>query len=259
MKKIKLAIIGTAASRGCFELSEEEKLEKIINWELLQYQSSAVSYASDKSVDIDLNKLEEVSEFSRKIIKQEIDKDLFKRLSAFNPDYIIFDFLAEVNYGVCQINDSYMTNNSRLKHIAGEQDHIEKYSFNKNNEAFERLLKDHFEATARYLSANLPNTKVIIHIPQFAGAYYDDHFILRSLNRNDILNRTKRINHVSKQFEEISRMYDLSVHIINMQDKKYFANSKHKWGIGFNHYESSYYNDFQQKLLAHIIEDLLGV
>ncbi|MBM7645888.1 hypothetical protein JOD45_002113 [Scopulibacillus daqui] len=258
MKKIKLAIIGTAATRGCFELADRNKLEKIINWELLQYQSSAISYASDKPFDIDFNKLKDVSAFSAKNIKQDIDKDLFKRLLEFNPEYIIFDFLAEVNYGVCLIKDSFITNNSRLKLFVEEQDHIEKYSFNHNREAFEGLLKDRFEAICRFLSDHLPNTKIIIHIPQFAGAYYDDHYILRSLNRTDILKRSERINRVSNQFEEISLSHGLPVHVISMQDKKYFSNSKHKWGIGFNHYESSYYIDFQQKLLTYIIGDLLG-
>ncbi|TCP21861.1 hypothetical protein EV207_1393 [Scopulibacillus darangshiensis] len=248
MQKTKVAVIGSAATRGCFELSNARDLEDIFDVSLIQYQSSLLSIMSEPIENYDMD--ENISPLYKKIITEDLDKGIFDRLKGVDPDYVVIDFAPDITYGTLRIGDRYITNNKKkLKHVK-LNDQAEEFTINNNKEAYVRKWTEAFHAFVQQLNDILPSAKVVVHTANFVGSYFDKTYRLKSLRRTDIQAKNNEIKELTAAINQDG------ITVIDLSDNKYNTSSSHKWKAGYIHYETKYYNDFLLAFFQLVIKNL---
>lgn len=248
MSQINISVIGTSATRGCFELMKLENLEQICNVSIDQYQSSMISIMSEplgKNVTIS----DKIKGWDKQVINMDFKKELFKNLEIQKPHYIVVDFIADILYGVLNIGRTSVTNNKNKLSFVQFHEDVEVFTIHTHKDEY---LTRWYAATQQFLTKVkeiLPNTKVIIHSARFVNSYYDENNFLKSFQRNDLQSKNRYL----EQMEEMIVNEDVT--FINLSKSKYHSSSNHKWKKNIVNYETRYYHDFLLEFLCFIIKE----
>lgn len=253
MERIKLYIIGSVATKGCFEYCSMDVYKDLYEVTGLQYQSSFVSLMSEPVVldGLDITMLDP---WSKKVITRDMNKVFLDELKEINPDYIIIDLISEVEGGLIKLKDKYISNiKGKSNKLNFEKYNIKKFDINNDKDFYVELLKNSLDLFRSFCNNNLPKTKIIFHVAPYLYSYFDENTVTRSFENKGLIAKNKKVRDL--YYNYCLKNEDL---IIDMSNKTYFSTSKHKLSLNPLHYEHRYYSDFISELNRIVLKEFIG-
>ena len=253
MNKIKLYIIGSIATRGCFEYVDKSTYQDLYEICGLQYQSSFISLMSKPLKLKNLDIISKINGWNKTVVTRDMNKIFLDELKNCKPDYIIIDLVSETEYGVIKIEDTYISNirgkTNKMNLNAYETNEI---SIKNNKELYIELLTKNINSFKEFCKTNLPNTKLIFHIAPYLYSYFDECRVTKKFENKDLMSK-------NKQLKELYNMNFITNEdlVIDINDKTYFSTSKHKISLAPLHYETKYYKDFISELNRVVLKDFI--
>ena len=226
MKQIKLYIIGSVSTKGCFAYSQENIHQDLYEVTGMQYQSSFISLMSNQLRLKDLN-IENLDSWSKKVIMRDMNKTFLQEIIQLEPDYIIIDLISEIESSVMKIQDTYIT---KIKGKSNKLDfdnyEAEEISLKKHKELYIELLKNKIYEFRKFCSENLPNTKIIFHVAPFLYSYISRDRQTKCFENKGLIFQNKLLKEV--YYDHCVTKDDL---IIDLNDKTYFSTENHKLSL----------------------------
>jgi hypothetical protein len=258
MKKLKIAIIGSCASRDNFNSMFIPHYKDFYNCVFHQNQMSMISLVS-QPIPYEASKIDgPLSPHDKRQFQTELEKSAYAHLIINQPDYLILDFYADVLMGIRKIGDSYITN-KRWKFsqttLYSELHEGNEITINKNPENYLRLWKESVDSFFEFANTYLPKCKVIVHKARFTDEYLDESSgEVKKLNDKITSIDTKTCN----KWWDIFDNYIIENYNVRKIDYKnnYLASESHPWGLFQLHFEDAFYKDFTNQLLSIIVNDL---
>lgn len=254
MKKIRLSICGSAATRAAFELYKKQENLEIYDITSMQYESSIISIMSDK-IDLEVEKTDKTDNWTMRVIQDDLKKEYIEKLKIEKPDYIVLDLVSDIVYGCLKFQNSYITNNAgKLRKVKINSIMEEVTLSTKGSIEYKKIVKENISKFLTVIEKELPDTKVILHCAKLCHAYYGEQRSIISFKRHDIINKNRALldlyNFV-KKFNNIS--------VIDLNNRVYFSKINHKWSPKGSpiHYEDIYYRDFMAILDRIVLKNLL--
>ena len=257
-RKIKIAAVGSCISRDPFNSLFNKDWKQYFEFTAYQFQGSMISLMSPP-ISYDVNEFqweEHVPKATRWALYSELNKAFLSDLYHAQPDYLIIDLYADVFYGMCQLDNTFImnkTNALRYNSYLKKQKKIS-YSCYRRKKQFFALFEQKMDDFMRYCHHYLPATKIILNQARFQAYYIDEQ------GKRHLLWRYPKpyltyLNRCWCQLEEkIISKYDVLT--LNHDNKVYYAAQKHPFGDKFPlHYTPDFYRDFQQKLLNLVKND----
>lgn len=252
MGNIKLYIIGSVATKGCFQYCSTDIYEDIYEVTGLQYQSSFISLMS-KSVELDGLDMTMLDSWSQNVITRDMNKVFLDELKEIKPDYIIIDLISEIEGGLIELKDTYISNiKGKTNKLNFENYNVKKIDLNNNKDFYIELLNENLNLFRSFCNNNLPNTKIIFHVAPYSYSYFDEDRVTRTFENKGLIAKNKKIREL--YYDYCLKNDDL---IIDMNDKTYFSTCKHKLSLNPLHYENRYYNDFICELNRIVLKDFI--
>ena len=253
MNKIKLYIVGSVSTKGCFEYGDKGTYEDLYEVCGLQYQSSFISLMSKqlklKSLDI----FESLDGWSKKVITRDMNKIFLDELKDCKPNYIIIDLVSEVEGSVIQIEYTYISKiKGKTNKINLDDYDTKEISIKSHKDLYIELLTKNLNLFREFCKTNLPKTKLIFHVAPYLYSYLDGCRVPKSFENKGLISK-------NKQVKELYYMNCLDEDdlVIDMNDKTYFSTSKHKLSLNPLHYETKYYTDFVSELNRIVLKDFI--
>nr|WP_281728349.1 DUF6270 domain-containing protein [Priestia flexa] len=229
----KIDILGSCVSRDPFAMFEHQ-------YEINNYfaRTNVISLAS-KPMKISIYKILLDSNFQKRSVYNDLNKQFFKYLEEVQSNVLIIDLLSE-RLRLMKRGETYFT-------LSDE--------FNKSNlmqelkgKAVVQKTDEMWEAAAKQLVAKLNESKydqVIIHKAFWQERYIDANGDIQSFeNIDEIHENNKKLDFMYKYLgENVSKASYLEI-----TDEEIFADENHKWGLSPRHYETSYYEKFLNEL-----------
>ena len=247
---IKIYIIGSIATRGCFSYSSKDVYDDIYDISGIQYQSSIISLMS-KACNVTNYNINNISGWNKKTVCRDFNKIFLKELISLKPDYIILDLISDVQYDLISIENSYVTNiKGKTNKIGMDLNNLKVINIFDNKDEYLNLFKQSFDKFKLFIKENLPNTKLIIHKAKFAYSYLDECMVARSFKNLNLIEKNRLLDEIYSYCTK-----DL---MIEMDDKAYFSNIKHPISLNPIHYSNDYYTDFHFKLNKIVLKSLIN-
>ncbi|MDH2887882.1 DUF6270 domain-containing protein [Bacillus cytotoxicus] len=235
-----IAILGSCVTRDAFTFDKEKRFE-------LPYYQARTSLLSIMTKpyeiqDSDLNNLS--SAFQKRLVKDDMLKSFFEKISANSSDYLIMDFIDErfdmVKIGDCYITRSFEFINSKLESKLEDFEVLQK-----------SMILEQWEqacyAFVQEITKLYEQSKIILHKAYCKDEYLDKEGIVRVFN-SDVLERNKRTNALLNHLYEYLQKVVPEMKVIDLSDRQHYAWEGHVWGLSAFHYEDKYYVDFLKSL-----------
>lgn len=252
MERIKLYIIGSVATKGCFEYCSKDIYQDIYEIIGLQYQSSFISLMSD-SVELSDLEMDNLDSWSKNVVTRDMNKIFLKELKESNPDYIIIDLISEVEGSIIELQGKYISQiKGKTNKLNLEKYDIREINIKNDKEFYLDLLKRKIELFRRFCECNLPRTKLIFHVATYLYSYFDENRVTKSFENKGIIAKNKQVKEL--YYDHCLKENDL---IIDMSDKTYFSTANHKLSLNPLHYESKYYMDFISQLNRIVLKEFI--
>ena len=268
---VSVSIFGSCVTRDLLEFDIEKTME------LKSYvcRQSVVSAVAPK-VECSYEEINLISNFQKRQVFNDFEKNTFEILKNDNSEYLIIDLIDE-RFSLLDFEQSYITYSAYLMESGlVENPQILKYELRKGKYYLNNRVLDSFieEFCIKILEIYSPR-KIIIH-----KAYMMDEFLDKAgkqckFSRNYLINNkitNKRLQYMyMKMIELIGTPYviDICKHaeerrridcIIEILTGKYqkfpeaIASENHKWGLAPMHYHDAYY----KAVLNDIIKIIAG-
>lgn len=262
MEKIKVAVIGSCATRDNFNSQFVKNYKDYYKCVVSQHQMSLISLTSDPIPFIATNVSGDTTEFNKLHLISELEKSIIYHLTINEPDYVILDFYADLFFGIRELNNSYITD----KVFKFEKINIFKdfevgnaITLKKDFNNYLKLWKRSADIFVEHLKEELPNCKIVINKARFTNEFFDQ-------KTKQIKNVTEELGHnlnldLYNQWWEVLDQYFIENHgvrYIDYEDKHYLADPNHIWDLFYVHFTNEYYQDFTKKFLKIIIDDLIA-
>ncbi|MDA2312722.1 DUF6270 domain-containing protein [Bacillus cereus] len=235
-----VAILGSCVTRDAFTFDKEKRVE-------LPYYQARTSLLSIMTKpyevqDVDLSNLS--SDFQKRLVKDDMMKNFFGKISAKPSEYLILDFIDE-RFDMVKIGESYITRsfefiNSKLESKLEDFEVVQK-----------RMVLEQWEQAcdtfAKEIIKAYGQSKIILHRAYCKDEYLDKEGIIRRFNP-DILERNKVLNELLSHLYNYIQQVLPDMKIIDLSDEKHYAWEGHTWGLSAFHYEDKYYIDFLKNL-----------
>ena len=173
------------------------------------------------------------------------------------PEYLIFDVYADVEYGVLEINDTFVTNtpvNLQQTDFYKNLKKINKLSIFNNTLKYLKIWKKSFDKFYNFMNDYCPSTKLILNPILYD---VDGNCFLLKENKIDtninFKNLANKFNPYYKLLQKyICENYDLNV----LLHDNYLHFDSHLWGFSPGHFEQKYYEEitFRLNSLINIYE-----
>ncbi|WP_139691851.1 DUF6270 domain-containing protein [Sporolactobacillus terrae] len=274
MGRIKVAVIGSCASRDNFNHHFVPNYKEFFQCVVSQNQMSMISLMADP-LPFDADHVTgDVSDYAKQHFISELEKSVFYNLLINDPDYVILDFYADVFYGARKINQSFITNKvwqfkkiniyqhfeigEAISFPKNKPSLLKAWTYKKKEQRFMTLWKDSVDQFVSFMREYLPNCKIVINQSRFTNAYFDEE-------KGEIARITDKLNH-PYDLERLNRIWSemdayviekYKVKSIDFGDKKYLADPNNQWGLFYLHFEKIHYLDFRDRFLKIVFDDLL--
>ena len=190
-------------------------------------------------------------------IKDDFQKSFFKKMNEADIDYLIIDEYFEVLFGLIQIDDTFITNNTwDLPHTELYKKLSDKrvITLENNFEEYMTLWKSSCDKFFKYMEQNFPNVKIILNKIRIVDSYMkkDGSIYIDELGKN----KAEIFNHLIKILEDyIEENYDI---IVIDCTEGIVGDENHIWGKGEVHYNKEYYGNLYREMLKIINADYCG-
>lgn len=248
--KPKIDIIGSCVSRDVFNSRFTDGYRDLVEVGETVYQTalpSLVEYESISNVD----ETHGVKEIFTKTLNEEYSGDNLHRLIGSRPDFIVFDFFADIHMGITRRMGRYVTrNHMAFQTLRGADRYFddkdasspERMRFGDNE--YSQLAIESLRAISDRLKSDQPKTELIVNSARFSTVHTDGAETLHEFNN------TKRLEEKNQQWSSLDEIAirELNAHCISHDDLLFVASSAHPWGLHPVHYTQPYYDDLWNKI-----------
>ena len=246
-----VAIVGSCVSRDNFNSHFNEQYSN--NFKVLSYyhQMSIISLMSREiKFDMEYFKEDVLSLTNYEHLYNELIMTALITLENNKPDIIILDFLADAQFGIIELEDSYITNKIYRFSEAGIIDTLKvgnAISFDIDYNLYFEIWKTYFDEFMIFIKKNLPGTKLILNSIKSTNE-------LLYLESNEIKIYKPEIN--SQKINIFWSMMDeyasnvWGIEKLIFQDK-YYLDPNYIFGLGRGlvHFHKNYYENFYEKFI----------
>ena len=263
-RPVRVAVLGSCTTRDSFNSRFNPDYKQMWDCVLLQNQSSLLSLMSSP-IEFTDDDIGDVDDFSRSVIRSDLNKEFLDRIVELAPEYLVLDFFGDIHFGCIRLEGgALVTDNrwhlqktpfyARLKE-AGELEHVRILD---EPELFMELWREAFDRLVSHLRTHLPDLQLVVH---------------RGFNTNRVRVGDTRVVplqpfarllrlRVKELNEQWRRLDDYAVEAgsaleIDLTGGGYTSFDEHPWGPFYVHYTMDYYRDFLAALnLIHLRRSL---
>jgi hypothetical protein len=239
----KLAILGTCVSADWVHFQHPSRQ---LDVRVLPYQPSSVISMMADPIDIAIDS-GDLKERDTVRLKVDFDKSFLRSLIESKPNFLIVEVLADSRRGVIPIGNSWVSRTSRLER-SPMRDRISSQRFTavNNPEAYYSLFRQSAAKLFHFLQEHLPGCQIILNHARWAEYYVDDDGELQSYKaklQNEYFVSNLRLQDLERIFGE-----EVPCKHLVVDDVPTFADSRHIWGVGPEHYIKAHYASFIEEL-----------
>ncbi len=233
---MQIIILGSCITRDAFDLGgyQNDQLSHI-----LYFARTSLISLNAESFRIDVNTIEGVNLFQKRLIASEMNKDFYKTIESRNlsDSFLIIDFVDErldlLDCGSKKLTISQEFDNSSLKQaVKGNRiarGTISNAEWDRNCRIF----------TERILSV-MPPERIVLH-QAFWSEVYADQGIAKVF---DAIKQIRYYNDCLRRWYDVFTGFLPDCNVIDLNGKRYLADRNHRWGFSPIHYEPGYYQQF---------------
>lgn len=244
-KQSDITIHGSCVSRDVFNFDKTNEI-KLGQYFARQSFISAVNTPFFGKIDINLS-----SPFQRRMVKSDLQKDLFKKLSVDKSNYLLIDFMDE-RLALFKYNGSFFTFSDELRD-SKFLENLDVEFLNKIN-INDFIWKDAMNFYVDQLLEIYDEHEIIIH-----EAYLVDSYITKNGEKKSFptenLNYNKKVNKMLRSYYKHLKQKLPNAYVIFILEKGYCSCEDHLWGKSPMHYEDQYYKDVLKILKKIIFEN----
>ncbi|MEH7116848.1 DUF6270 domain-containing protein [Neobacillus vireti] len=253
---VNVAVLGSCFSRNPFNSSNyfNPGYKKNYNVVLTQFHSSLISIMA-KPFQLDVTKLEDVSDYNKQFIVADFEKSFFEMLEQTKPEYLIVDLYADAARDVIKIDEeTYVSASIALRQSKYFKEFVEyEVVSHANNDKYFALWKKHMDLFADKIKEYLPEDRIILNLGGFTNRYHDGDGTIKKFPKEHMIQR-------NNYFWDRLNAYFLeripNCEIMNLKDTKFIGQHDHPFGNTFSHYQSGYYKEFMNRLNKMVLKDL---
>ncbi|MBF4575892.1 DUF6270 domain-containing protein [Frondihabitans sp. VKM Ac-2883] len=269
MTKIKLAIIGSCVTREAFITRNNPEYKKLYEVGALSWQTSLVSFMSAPVVPAMARAIvpsSSMNEHATNTMNRDLEKTDRDEIEAYKPDYLLFDLYSDVRYGIAQLLDSYITNNSN---------NFRKTDYFKAGKGFTTLhmmsdskkympiLNDAMDAFFAWTKERLPDTRIVMNAFHYSSYYREggvDFNFIKSHGDTSRDNLYRRLLQENGKYDELYSYIQekFAPLTIDNRDKSYYGDAEHQYGRTPWHFGRPFFTDFMADLDRIVLEDKTG-
>ncbi|MGE1028653.1 DUF6270 domain-containing protein [Bacillus sp. GKis3/1] len=255
--KVKIAVSGSCFSRSAFQTKEFFNPNYKENFEVVHtnFHSSIPSMMAKPKV-FEETYLGECTDFQKRNIKNDFEKNFFENLLNSNSDFLIIDFYADaVRPLICfedgvMITDSYTLRGTDYIYHLGDSKIITHY-----DENYLTIWKEAFNKFADKLEKIYDSNRIILQRARTALKYIDKSGKVNSFNKEEVLD--SRVSNNLFEYMEMAFLERFpNASVIDLTKKGYLGYEDHPEGKSVSHYQSEYYRDFLTELEKIILKRL---
>lgn len=253
-EKLQLNIFGSCVSRDVLEVQKERKI-------LLQTYIARESIVSavSPSVVLDEDKLNLDSNFQRRMIMHDFQKDAFELFRSNQSDFILVDFIDE-RFPLVKLGHSYVTYSNELmvsryikkpKLVELRKSISSSNWFKKEKEIKWKIDKKDMDQFINLFCQQLLDLykpeQIIVHEVYLSDTYISRDNKACSFPKNHLKNN-KLLNEKYKYLYNKFKEYIPNVRVIHCSHD-YMADENNKWGLSPMHFQKEYYERVLEELI----------
>ncbi|PGU66855.1 hypothetical protein COD67_11970 [Bacillus cereus] len=255
--KSRIAVSGSCFSRSAFQTKEFFNPKYKENFEVVytSFHSSIPSMMA-KPKTFEETYLGECTDFQKRNIKNDFEKNFFENLLNSNSDFLIIDFYADAvrpliyfEDGV-MITDSYTLRGTDYIYHLGNPKIITHY-----DENYLTIWKESFDKFADKLEKSYDPNRVILQRARTALKYIDKSGKINSFSKEEVLD-SRISNNLFEYMEMVFLERFPNASVIDLTKKGYLGYEGHPEGKSVSHYQSEYYRDFLTELEKVILKKM---
>jgi len=236
---MQIIILGSCVSRDPFNEEIEYKAKEDLNVKRLFARTTLISLNSP-SMEIDLSEIEGLTPFECRYVHNDLNKEFYKYLDSrdLSNTYLLLDFIDE-RMDILQWQEHYITmsNEFRWSNMPGK---FEGTVWQRLSPETMELWRESCRVFTEKIKAYYPPERIILHRAFWLSGYWDQGEKKLFENQEEIALQNSILEGYYEYFE--ARMP--GIHIIDLNDNGYLADSAHRWGLQPFHYETKYYQHF---------------
>lgn len=261
MENIKVAVLGSCATRDNFNSRFNPDYKEFYDCILTQNQASIISLMSSP-LHYTKDDIGELNDYDRWNVETDLSKSFLDDLVVLQPAYLIIDFFADIHFGVISVAaDQYITNNrwklwktpyyKELK----DQGTIKRLTVLEHTEEYLRVWKRSINQLFAFLKEKLPECHVIIHKARNVSALANDGVLVDLATSGRV--KKENVQLLNQFWAELDQYVidHFPVSVIEVNDKLYYTYNEHPWGPFYVHYSEDYYHKFLLKLHRVVLEN----
>lgn len=248
--KPKIDIIGSCVSRDVFNSRFTDDYKDYVEIGETIYQTALPSLIEKKPIS-NITEVDKAKGIFIQTLNEEYSGNNLQRVVDSRPDFIIFDFFADVHMGITQKMGRYVTRNHMAFQTLGDAD---TYFSDKDVHAPERMRFGDNEyrtiaikslrALNDRLKTDLPKTESIINSARFSVTYIDENKEVRGFTN------IERLQGKNRHWDSLDGIAvdELNAQLISHDSDLLVASPNHPWGLHPVHYTQTYYDNLWQKV-----------
>lgn len=243
----KFNIFGSCVSRDLLEFRKD-------NFTVSEYiaRESIISFLSNP-VCFDESKIELSSSFQKKQLIQDLRKSGMEILKKNPADYLIIDLIEE-RFDIAKIGSSFLTmsNEFNISHVFSEKDFKKCKKYLWLDRAFFRGIdmRYYLQVFVKEMRKIYPPERIIIHKVFYSHQYIGLDNMVHDFPPNYYF-PTLKINRILKYLYNCLEN-ELPTSLLLDISKKYMASENHKWGLAPMHYQTEYYEEAANTIIAYL-------
>lgn len=251
----KIAVIGSCVSRDVLSSEFTHNYSEKVNVVSDIFQSSLISLARQSEI-LAAPHVDDIKPHYAKAIEMEFKGVNLNTVIESQPDYIIFDFFADIHFGVTDVAGQYVTRN----HMAfADRKYVDTF-YNDVDEIYPKRGKyeDRPNVSSTYSELAIKSLysirdRIQEHAPRASfivnSARYSTSYISQSGQSNHFEN-IEQLNQKNAYWNDLDMraVNILQAHNITYPNELFIADESHKWGLHPVHYEKNFYRNLWQQL-----------
>lgn len=248
--KPKIDIVGSCVSRDVFNGRFASNYKDYVEVGETVYQTALPSLLEQKSIP-SITEADKAKETFIQTLNEEYSGNSLQRVIDSAPDFIIFDFFADVHMGVTRKMGRYVTRN----HMAFQTlDNADTYFNDQGVSAPERMrfgddkygkiAIESLRVLGDRLKSDLPKTELIINSARFSTTHVDENKVVHHFFNTE---RLQQKNEYWDLVDEIA-IDELDAQHVSHCRGLLVASPTHPWGLHPVHYTQTYYDNLWREV-----------
>lgn len=248
--KPKIDIVGSCVSRDVFNSRFTDGYKDLVEVGETVYQTALPSLVECEPIP-NIGETDGAKEIFVETLNEEYSGYNLHRLIDSHPDFIVFDFFADIHMGITRRMGRYVTrNHMAFQTLRGadryfdDQDASSSERMRFGDSEYSQLAIESLRAISDRLKSYLPKTELIVNSARFSTVHTNGVETLHEFNN------AKRLAEKNKQWSSLDKIAarELNAHRISHDDSLFVASSTHPWGLHPVHYTQPYYDDLWRKV-----------